>query len=444
MGKDRISMEWLIAQDEQAWQASLIAPDQQEREAILPSPVTATSLEWRLIIGIVVLLLLLGGAWKRQSQFRLASMIANLEETMQSEYPQAVQLDKIRIQRERAITQVMVNYPLTEAEIAAYRETHFYRHSAAGWQRTEPDPDLMGPWQTLETEHFLFRFRAIDGQTVAEAAPRVELLYDRIRRDFGLPASGDGTAITVLVAADEMPDQPSSFTGRSIQVSSPALLSIPAEHTAASILHQSLVYPLTELVITEAEAQHPGSWLLGMRAWRPLIDALYLWILWEEGGPLAMGQQELVHWLYQNAQASPGQAEPHVPDAFADICRIYRVWKLRPVEVGIPLTCSEVGGSLRAKTLQSSLATRLGELFYATISNGEVIGNMSDTVALETVIAYSVATYGRDRLPVLLDALDEHATWQGLIPAVFGVSAAEFEAGWQSYLAQQYDMSLNH
>lgn len=46
--------------------------------------------------------------------------------------------------------------------------------------------------------------------------------------------------------------------------------------------------------------------------------------------------------------------------------------------------------------------------------------------------------YGRERLPALLRGLGEHETWDTLIPAVFSVSAGEFEAGWQAYVATHY------
>lgn len=60
------------------------------------------------------------------------------------------------------------------------------------------------------------------------------------------------------------------------------------------------------------------------------------------------------------------------------------------------------------------------------------------TVALATLFEYVVATYGRERLPALLLGLSQHSTWETLIPAVFGVSQTEFEAGWQAYLAVHF------
>ena len=34
--------------------------------------------------------------------------------------------------------------------------------------------------------------------------------------------------------------------------------------------------------------------------------------------------------------------------------------------------------------------------------------------------------------------LGQYDTWDTLLPAVFGIATAEFEAGWQTYLARQY------
>ena len=62
------------------------------------------------------------------------------------------------------------------------------------------------------------------------------------------------------------------------------------------------------------------------------------------------------------------------------------------------------------------------------------------SIALATVIEYAAATYGPETIPRLLAAASEHTSWQTLIPAVFAMPAADFEAGWHRYLAQEYDM----
>jgi hypothetical protein len=65
-------------------------------------------------------------------------------------------------------------------------------------------------------------------------------------------------------------------------------------------------------------------------------------------------------------------------------------------------------------------------------------------VAIATLLEYMVATYGHEQLPVLLANLGRYQDWETLIPALFDVPARAFEAGWHSYLAQQYDVPLDH
>jgi hypothetical protein len=62
-------------------------------------------------------------------------------------------------------------------------------------------------------------------------------------------------------------------------------------------------------------------------------------------------------------------------------------------------------------------------------------------VALATVVEYVEATYGPAQVPVLVAQLAEHTGWETLVPAVFGLPAAEFETGWQRYLAEQYGLA---
>lgn len=55
--------------------------------------------------------------------------------------------------------------------------------------------------------------------------------------------------------------------------------------------------------------------------------------------------------------------------------------------------------------------------------------------AAASLIAYSMHTYGEERLPTLLDAFGRHSHWQTLAPEVFGVPAEEFERDWRLFLA---------
>lgn len=58
-----------------------------------------------------------------------------------------------------------------------------------------------------------------------------------------------------------------------------------------------------------------------------------------------------------------------------------------------------------------------------------------------TLLEYVAATYERERIPAFLDAFGTHHRWDDLVEDVFGIPAEEFEAGWQTYLKEQYGMA---
>ncbi|HRW09319.1 MAG TPA: hypothetical protein P5121_29665, partial [Caldilineaceae bacterium] len=61
------------------------------------------------------------------------------------------------------------------------------------------------------------------------------------------------------------------------------------------------------------------------------------------------------------------------------------------------------------------------------------VSERGQSVAMAMLIEYAVATYGRDRLPLLVKNLRHHASWETLLPAVYDVSPAAFESGWQEH-----------
>jgi hypothetical protein len=343
--------------------------------------------------------------------------------------PAAVQLAAAHRQGDRAMAQVTVRYPAAAGEALAYRETHFFEQTAQGWTRVKPDPNLMGPWQTLETDDFTIRYRPLDLKAVIEAAPRLDLLYGKLRRDFGLPVAASTPNITLEVVTDELPNgYDLSFPTSTIAVPSPALLSVPVELTEDTVLYQSVVYPL--------------AWKAGVSRWQPIIDVLKLWAPWADGGPLAAGREDLVRWLYQNAQAAPVAPHTAVPEGYARLCRTYRVWGLAPWQTSIPLACNESDTDQWSPWVNPRLGLRLSDvppdIPMQSLAPSLLPNLASRVVTLATVIEYGVASYGRERLPHLMAALGEHDGWQTLLPAVFGVSAIEFEAGWQVYLKERY------
>jgi hypothetical protein len=265
-----------------------------------------------------------------------------------------------------------------------------------------------------------------------------------MRRDFALPEAN--VKPTIEVATDgEVRGYGINYAKRKIVVPSPALLSVPVEMTDATVFYQSLVYPLTSLTTTEYTRHYSGQWKTGIVPWWPVMAAMRLWILWDDGGPLADGRKEIVSWLYQNGQALGADTlQPLLPEGYDRLCRIHRVWGLTPADLSIPLTCNELTSSQWSPWINPSMPDRLTGISYYTDYSYQSgyfpagTESIAGPIAMETVIEYIVATYGRAYLPRLVAALGDHSSFHQLIPAVFGISAVEFEDGWRAYLAERY------
>jgi hypothetical protein len=484
MDKARTQFKWSVVENEREWQTMQRQAVADPEATAAPASTWAGYGEWRLAALALVIFLLLAGVWAWRVQMMRATVMRELAATMQAtqalpasressvqpgvslspgarqtaQFPwlvggatnaitPVVRLDEIHRQRDRVMAHVTVSYAVPSGETLAYRQTNFYRQTEAGWQRIAPDRDLMGPWQTLETQRFTIRYRPMDVQAVTDAAPRLDLLHDQMRRDFGLPVADAKAKLTIEVTTDgEVRGYGINYAKRKIVVPSPALLSVPAEMTDATVFYQSVVYPLTSLVVTEWIDQYLSHRNVGVAQRLPVMTAMRLWELWDDGGPLAVGRKEIVAWLYQNGQALvSNHPKSLLPEGYERLCRTYQVWGLTPADLSIPLTCNKLTAGQWSPWINPGLPTRLSELAYAAGYSSYYMEHYPEgtepiaaPIAIETILEYIVATYGRAYLPRLLAALDDHPSLQQVLPAVFGISAVEFEAGWQAYLAEQY------
>jgi len=480
MRNTTLQFDWSIVEDEQVWQALSPAPNPGELATTRPILPRAGYAEQRLAALIVLMALLVAGGWKWQRQSSQTVLAGQLHAVVAQDIGAQqkvetgdlqphrllsssvgpaipldhhgvgavhlstrlslpdVQVEDYEMAGGRIMARVTVFYPGEDGQAQSYRETRFYSQTADQWQRIEPDAALLGPWQTLRTAHFTFRHRAIDGAAVAEIAPRLDQLYERLRRDMGLPPAVASQAIFVEVGGAIRAD-PFTLTGHTIAAPSPALLTTPVGMTAAGVLYQALVHPLAALVVGEVIAQHHPDWGNGVAHWWPLLDALPLWVVWEDEGPLAMSRQEVLRWLVHNAQAPTPSARQVVPDRYERLCRSFGSWNLSPAEMSIPLNCTEADQG-RTWSMIPALPLRLDAIIqerpYPDDSPQSSISG-SQIVALEMVVEYVVATYGQAALARLIASLGDHADWHSLIPAVFGISADAFEAGWLMYVATQ-------
>jgi hypothetical protein len=229
-------------------------------------------------------------------------------------------------------------------------------------------------------------------------------------------------------------------------VPSPAVYQAPVELTDADLLAQSLVLPLLAQVLAQARERYAIG-----QPWQSLLDGLGLWQVWDLDLPLASWREEVVKWIYVDWPATrPGQSVV-LPAHHRELCAVHRLWLRSPTQIGIPLLCADPDWEAWYSTplgLREPLI-RLDQL-AVSVPPDESLGPLSSsymphlgqTVALATLVEYTVATYGRERLPALLAGLGQSDSWDTLIPAVYGVSPAAFEAGWRVYLAERYAVSL--
>ncbi|MCL4860485.1 MAG: hypothetical protein KJZ93_13805 [Caldilineaceae bacterium] len=331
----------------------------------------------------------------------------------------------------------------TDHGAAAYRQTRFYRRTAGGWQPTVPDATLWGPERSLATPYFIYHFRQTDAPAVIAVAPQMDALYATMQRNFGLPIKPTPEKLLIEVSVTQPPGRatPWFLVRDRLIVPSPAVYWAPTELSDSELLAQSLALPLLAQVLAQANEQYH----IGL-TWQPLIGGLYLWQVWELDLPLAVWREEVVHWLYVDLPAAAPGATVVVPKRYQALCDAHKLWMSSPVQIEIPLLCLDWEWERLFFAFWSlrDPFTRLDQLAAPVhdFDSPETKHHRGRSVALATLIEYAVAAYGRERLPVLVAGLEEHENWETLLPAVFGVSASEFEAGWQNYLASRYGMDI--
>jgi hypothetical protein len=218
-------------------------------------------------------------------------------------------------------------------------------------------------------------------------------------------------------------------------VASPALYTAPVALSDAELLAQSIALPL----LAQGAAQASERYAIGS-AWQPLLDGLRLWQIWDLDLPLAAWRENIVQWIYVDGPAVGPAQSLVLPEHYTELCAAHKLWLPSPAQLNIPLRCARPEWeeqSFPLWRLRDPL-TRLAQFSVPATRSLSLEEHPGQTVALATLIEYAIATYGRKRLPVLVAGLGQYESWDTLIPAVFGVSTAEFETGWQSYLDTHY------
>jgi hypothetical protein len=303
-----------------------------------------------------------------------------------------VTVRRIEVQGDMALVEMVVAQPVGSWLPVPYRQTRAYRETEQGWLRTAPSSALWGDAMTQATEHFVFVYRGRDAAAVQVAASRIEAQDARLRHELGLAPRPDGATTTILVTPALPPvHDPAQIarlqSGATVQVPSPALLVLPVALDPGEALARLVGGVLARRALDEALALAPPA-----ATWQPeVVDGLALWLQWEQSD--LPGQERAC--LEAEAQAS-----------------LARGWRPR---------LAAIRHDVPSQPWSCTTASRV---------------QPPPAMLAEMLIAYGMYAYGHDRLPALVEGLRRTQGWEELIPAVFGVTAEEFEEGWQHGAAE--------
>lgn len=278
--------------------------------------------------------------------------------------------------------------------------------------------------QVILTEHLRIYAAGVDVATVQAGAAALEALYAETFAAVGAPllhgkGAPDGRFI-VLVAGDALGEW--DATRGTVGLPSPALQSAPAgKWSDGALLRQSWAIALAERATREAGAVHEVP-----VGWQPLLGGLRLWLLWRAGGPLSEGREEIIAWRYDEADAVLSDASR------SRICETFALWQRTPLHYGLPVACGPADDAALPLSPPPRTLSDLGlpeagwSIERETDGSFHSPGDSARSLALALLIAQAVEVYGPESLPRLLAALGEYASWETLVPAVYGESIAYF------------------
>lgn len=475
MRRNRVVVNWHMITEDADWERVQHPPPETSE---LPSPMMrrrkiflVVSLAGFVAVGVFFL-------W-RLADYGLEQIAADLEETFTLESwttpsdPEAhvlVDLTDFDPQGDLVIADVVVHDP---AQPLPYRETRCYVRTEDGLQRGQLLPVAWGEQHQLESEYFTFRFFHRDADAVAQAMPQIDALYDRLSGLLALDRTSSPQQVTIDVRR-EIPTTPLIFTGdggQILQIASPALMAIPVSLGDTDYLVQAVTIPLVRLLVFDLMDDAQAS-----QRWRPMVEALRLWLFWESDGPLSVWREDVIPWLYDGA-GTCDSLDIGPPEQYRQFCQSLAGFNLHPLDLSIPLPCEDAvatgeaglyifsanwpvaltelvaplsctwsGAPYRLYCLfPPNIPTRLAELtppqtgdYSEAAEIRRLLNYRAQVVAMTTILDYAAAEYGDVTPAALVHALSLYEDWESLVPAVYGVDATTFEVGWQEYVKLHY------
>ncbi|MEZ4737201.1 MAG: hypothetical protein R3E79_59735 [Caldilineaceae bacterium] len=429
MKRQSVSFEWHVAEDEATWEEMALAPVPLPAAQLRATPVDQR-LGFLFLRGVAICLasvVLVAAVELTPAERERFHATAGIQAVLAKEAQEAAQAESeteaaLRLEhklnailpahRDAAVAALLQTVgvalirvePIGELALAevllsqsvqgwqavnTYRETRFYRETEQGWRQTAPERAFWGQPIYRETAHLRFEFSARDAATVEPLLAQIEHAYLAIHQRLGVFEPSTRQKLTIEIT-------PNRVTGRGIyrnrlQVASPLVSQIPSEFSATAYLaHQIVNRLLTETINGSATRE-----ALGMRSEDSFA---FRWRAMRRG---------LRSWLQTDLLAEPWASDHQAAELFQ---RTYRTHA--------PLTLNNV-------------------IWGTELPLADDARMMWQNAAAESVVAYLVERYGRERLPDLLRGFHQSNDWNTLVTSVFGLSVAEFEDGWNRYLQQQ-------
>ena len=427
MGRQHVSFEWHLVEDETAWNNLPVQEWGAEQSRLLATQETTIAIDQRLtaqlLRGLTLCLagLLLVAAVdmapdereRRRAITGISALLTeDLKETDNAEQPPvalllatqpattppgqptapAIGLVRVEPMGELTLAEVVLNdQPPTWRMTIPYRETRFYHETDDGWRQIRPDDAFWGEPIQRETAHLRFEYLARDAVTVEPLVAQIDALYVSAYTFLGLAPPTAPTKLTIEITPERVSGW--GISEERVRVTSPLMAQIPTELTASTFLRHQITTRLLSQIISSP----PPSQSLDLTSersflaqWRGMRRGLRSWL-----------QAELLaeRWPWDRQAAALFQAA------------------YRPTE---PLT--------------------LGALWWG---NGQQFSEpeqmMWQSAAAESVVAYAVATYGPEILPQLWRGFHRYETSPDWVNGVFDLTVEEFESGWNQYLAEQQE-----
>ena len=458
--KPDVQLDWEVCESDAGWQSAL--------RGAPPAAAPPRTRQWSRLLPFVVaacVLAAVAGVLAYRAQLGVAQVERELhtaleEEALHADFQPAADnatytgpspfavhvedaavtgLELLELGSDWAVVRVLVK---AAADAPAYRQTRIYEKRGEEWVRVPPTPNRWGKLRHLETGYFVFDYYARDAAAIEAAALQLDGLYtDFYAAFFHERPQPDQWRIRIdpTLAAGKLP--PAISHDNPLTLPSPAATLAPQSLAEGDLLVQTVALALLQRLGDQATARYQLP-----RQWRPLFSGMSLWQMWDHDLSLGIWHKPLVRWALWDKESVGVPGYPSIPVFAHELCAHYRLWMELPVEVGVPISCW-----WQTNEHENYLSWRFPYRPAAVIPLPQLPGEVvmaqrfrrvsliqAEEVAFATIAEYIAATYGPDQMPVLLAELREHETWATLLPALFGVSQTDFEAGWRDFLNREY------